>query len=77
MLERLQGRAKKSNRTDDNTNVFKKRLETYRRDTKPVLDLYEKKNKLIKVTLDPFNLVTKYGLIDKCDSTCRRSLQGN
>ncbi len=41
MTERLQRRALRENRLDDaNLEVIKKRLETYERDTKPVLDYY-------------------------------------
>jgi adenylate kinase len=41
MIERLQRRALRENRLDDaNLDVIKKRLDTYERDTKPVLDYY-------------------------------------
>jgi adenylate kinase len=41
MTERLQRRALRENRLDDvNLEVIKKRLETYERDTRPVLDYY-------------------------------------
>ena len=41
MTERLQRRALRENRLDDaNLDVIKKRLETYQRDTRPVLDFY-------------------------------------
>jgi adenylate kinase len=41
MIERLQRRALRENRLDDaNLEVIKKRLETYERDTRPVLDFY-------------------------------------
>ena len=41
MIERLQRRALRENRLDDaNLDVIKKRLETYDRETKPVLDFY-------------------------------------
>ena len=41
MTERLQRRALRENRLDDaNLEVIKKRLETYQRDTRPVLDFY-------------------------------------
>src|SRR5258708_35995753 len=41
MTERLQRRALRENRLDDvNLDVIKKRLETYERDTRPVLDYY-------------------------------------
>src|SRR5437899_5013896 len=41
MIERVQRRALRENRLDDaNLDVIKKRLDTYERDTKPVLDYY-------------------------------------
>lgn len=41
MIERLRRRALKENRFDDaNDSVIRKRLETYERDTRPVLDFY-------------------------------------
>jgi len=44
LVERLQRRALKENRLDDaNIDVIKTRLETYHRETKPVLDFYGKK----------------------------------
>jgi adenylate kinase len=44
MIERLQRRALRENRLDDaNLDVIKKRLETYERETKPVLDYYGEK----------------------------------
>ena len=44
LIERLQRRALKENRLDDaNIDVIKSRLETYHRETKPVLDFYGKK----------------------------------
>jgi len=44
LIERLQRRALKENRLDDaNIDVIKARLDTYHRETKPVLDFYGKK----------------------------------
>jgi adenylate kinase len=41
MIERLQRRALRENRLDDaNLDVIKKRLDTYERETRPVLDFY-------------------------------------
>ena len=41
LIDRLQRRALRGNRLDDaNLEVIKKRLETYERDTRPVLDYY-------------------------------------
>ena len=44
LVDRLQRRALKENRLDDaNIDVIKTRLDTYHRETKPVLDFYGKK----------------------------------
>jgi len=44
LIERLQRRALKENRLDDaNIDVIRNRLETYERESKPVLDYYGKK----------------------------------
>jgi adenylate kinase len=44
LIERLQRRALKENRLDDaNIDVIRSRLETYERETKPVLEYYGKK----------------------------------
>jgi adenylate kinase len=44
LVERLQRRALKENRLDDaHLEVIKSRLETYERESKPVLDFYDKK----------------------------------
>jgi adenylate kinase len=41
LIQRLQGRALKENRLDDtNIDVIRNRLQTYERETKPVLDFY-------------------------------------
>jgi adenylate kinase len=41
MVERLQRRALRENRLDDaNLEIIRQRLETYERETKPVLDFY-------------------------------------
>src|SRR4051794_28384934 len=44
LVERLQRRALKENRLDDaNLDVIKNRLDTYERESRPVLDFYDKK----------------------------------
>ena len=44
LVERLQRRALKENRLDDaNLETIRQRLETYEKETKPVLDFYDKK----------------------------------
>ncbi|KHJ93835.1 adenylate kinase isoenzyme 5 domain protein [Oesophagostomum dentatum] len=49
LVERLLNRAKTSGRVDDNIETIKKRLETFRKATAPVVEYYEKKKKLIKI----------------------------
>lgn len=52
LVERLQRRALKENRLDDaNIDVIKNRLETYERETRPVLDFYGK-NLVHKINAD-------------------------
>jgi len=44
LIERLQRRALKENRLDDaNLDVIRERQATYERETRPVLDFYDKK----------------------------------
>ena len=59
MVERLQRRALRENRLDDaNLDVIKKRLETYDRETKPVLDFYGPKTvHPIDSTQSPLNVL--------------------
>ena len=49
MTQRLLKRAETSGRVDDNEVTIKKRLTTFHNATKPVVDYYEEKNKIIKV----------------------------
>ncbi|XP_065829208.1 adenylate kinase isoenzyme 5-like isoform X2 [Oscarella lobularis] len=49
MTERLLERGKTSGRADDNEETIRKRLETFRQSTMPVLDHYEQKGKLRKI----------------------------
>jgi len=59
MIERLQRRALRENRLDDaNLEVIKQRLETYERDTSPVLDYYGPKVvHTIDSTQSPMNVL--------------------
>ncbi|VDP69510.1 unnamed protein product [Echinostoma caproni] len=50
MQERLLKRGQTSGRVDDNEETIKKRFHTFNESTKPVLDYYEKQNKLIRVS---------------------------
>ncbi|KAK6754862.1 hypothetical protein RB195_013689 [Necator americanus] len=52
LIERLLKRAKTSGRVDDNFETIKKRLNTFRTATKPVVDYYEKKKKLVRIVAE-------------------------
>lgn len=56
MTKRLLGRGVTSDRVDDNIETIKKRLETFRKQTQPVVDYYKQKNKLVQVSslMTPF-----------------------
>ncbi|XP_033731683.1 adenylate kinase isoenzyme 5-like isoform X5 [Pecten maximus] len=49
MTERLLERGKTSGRVDDNEETIKKRLETFHNQTKPVVDHYASKDKVVKI----------------------------
>lgn len=49
MTQRLLGRAKTSGRVDDNIDTIKKRLDTFYKQTEPVVDHYRKQGKLVLV----------------------------
>lgn len=49
MTKRIEGRAKTSGRTDDNMESLKKRFRIFESETLPVIEYYEKKNKVIRV----------------------------
>jgi len=49
MTQRLLGRAKTSGRVDDNIETIKKRLDTFYKQTEPVVDYYKKQGKLVQV----------------------------
>jgi len=49
MTQRLLGRAKTSGRVDDNIETIKKRLDTFYKQTEPVVDHYKKQGKLVQV----------------------------
>jgi len=48
-LKRLLKRAQIKNRTDDNEETIKRRLEIYHQDTEPVINYFQKQNKLITI----------------------------
>ena len=49
ILKRLKGRAEKEGRTDDTQAVIQNRLEVYRRQTRPIEDLYRQQSILVNV----------------------------
>ena len=52
MEQRALERSKTSGRSDDNPETIKKMLETYHRETKPIIDQYDKQNKLVTINAD-------------------------
>lgn len=52
MKKRLLNRGLSSGRVDDNEETIKQRLETFHKVTKPVIEYYEKQNKLKKVSAE-------------------------
>jgi len=53
MTERLLNRGKSSGRVDDNEETIKKRLDTFHKHSKPVIDAYSAKCKSIPAERDP------------------------
>ena len=51
MTKRLLHRGQTSGRVDDNEETIKKRLKTFHNQTVPVLDLYERQDKLAEVII--------------------------
>jgi adenylate kinase len=51
LVKRCLKRAQTSGRSDDNIETIKKRLRTYQTATKPVISHFEKKGKLVRVSL--------------------------
>lgn len=49
LLRRVLGRRNEVSRTDDNPAVFRKRLQTYHKQTSPVINFYKKQGKFIKI----------------------------
>ena len=49
MTKRIEERSKSSGRTDDNMESLKKRFRIFESETLPVIEHYEKKNKVIRV----------------------------
>ncbi len=49
LIKRLLERGKTSGRSDDNLETIKKRLDTYNRDTTPVIDFYKKEGTCVDI----------------------------
>ena len=49
LVERLQQRAEEENRTDDNTETIRKRMQVYKSDTQPLIDYFDERAKLRRV----------------------------
>ncbi|KAI6180057.1 Adenylate kinase isoenzyme 1 [Aphelenchoides besseyi] len=49
LVSRCMKRGLTSGRVDDNVETIKKRLQTFQQATKPVIEHYEKKNKLVRI----------------------------
>jgi thymidylate kinase len=52
MKERLMKRGETSGRVDDNEESIKNRLETFHKQTKPVIDHYDKQGKLRRINAE-------------------------
>ncbi|CAJ0591611.1 unnamed protein product [Cylicocyclus nassatus] len=64
LVQRLLHRAKTSGRADDNMDTIKKRLATFSNATTPVVDYYQKKNKLI--TIPAYGTIDEiFGVVEK------------
>lgn len=62
MKDRILNRGKTSGRKDDNEEVFEKRIEVYLEETIPILEYFEKMDKLFKVSAE--------GSIEECFELC-------
>ncbi|MDO4913114.1 MAG: adenylate kinase [Bifidobacteriaceae bacterium] len=49
LLERMKKRAAEEGRSDDTPEVIEKRLQTYEKETAPLLDIYESRGQLVSV----------------------------
>ena len=50
LVRRLEGRARQEGRSDDNESTIRNRMEVYRRQTQPLLDYYDERGKLERVS---------------------------
>lgn len=49
MIDRIMERSKTSGRNDDNLEILEKRFDTFENETLPIVELYEKRDKLFRV----------------------------
>jgi UMP-CMP kinase len=49
MIARVMKRSQESGRSDDNIEVLKKRFTTHMNDTQPIIDYYDKQQKVLKI----------------------------
>lgn len=61
MEQRLLKRGQTSGRADDNIQSIKKRFKTHHEQTLPVIDYYDKKNKVVRVRFFLVFLVFVFG----------------
>uniref|UniRef100_A0A914WZA7 Adenylate kinase n=1 Tax=Plectus sambesii TaxID=2011161 RepID=A0A914WZA7_9BILA len=52
LVDRCMKRGETSGRADDNIETIKKRLHTFNNATAPVVDYYQKKNKLVRIVAE-------------------------
>lgn len=73
LLERMAKRAKEQGRSDDTPEVIAKRLETYEKETAPLLDIYKERGLLI--TVDGVGDVDSISqtIIEKLDANVKAS----
>ena len=50
LVRRLEGRARQEGRSDDNESTIRNRMEVYRRQTQPLLDYYDERGKLERIS---------------------------
>lgn len=52
-MQRMIGRSKESNRTDDNIDIIKNRIVVYKKQTQPLIDFYTKEKLLLEIDASP------------------------
>lgn len=75
MQSRLLKRGESSGRTDDNIDSIKKRFNTYKEQTLPVIEQYASAGKVVKVIDHPAEHSSEF-FTDRCKSACGASVGG-